>query len=300
MKKNNNFGMKMLENEMKRKLIDEKLANKESLTVEECWMLGDQLQLDYLPQHAQCSDMYYRRLYLHYTEGGTTPLIPPLSKLHVENFKSQIIEWYDLMEKPHPKGSLLEAAQKETRQELKGLLDKWAGNPNISEMEKDEDVSELYAWSKFRYVLVRRIFDLEIKDQSFVLSLNGNRILFDYESAMHILTRHFAHGRKPYSSSKDHFYGVFRHDKLYLDFEKIFHAIDATKVYTNDPIEDINFRFKGDIYKICCRPIGKGETAYRIVTFFPVSSTKNLEILKDTYNEHQISEELSIFVRKKK
>jgi hypothetical protein len=276
-------------NAVMRKIIEQKLASDQELSIEEIWFMGDQIELDHLPNYPQCLDMYYRKLYILFTEGM-------LKGTHLFNFQILVTNWLDHLQANYKAGSIGEASQNETKIELESLEKKWQDNSITSEDEKDEDLFDLIAWSKFRYVLVRKIFDLKIKTDYYTLTLDGNEIRFDYESTMHILTRHFGHGMKPYPSPKDHFYGVFRHDELHKDFENIFDEINKTGLYGGNNPRDINFRFKGVIYKIWATPVKGVEKVYRISTFFPVSSKKLLDKLGTSYQELKINEELSVFV----
>jgi hypothetical protein len=280
---------KMEEIAATRNAIEQKLASDQELSIEEIWFMGDHVELDHLPNYPQCLDMYYRKLYILFTEGL-------LHSTHLFNFQMLVTNWLDHLEANYNAGSIGEASQKETKIELESLEKKWQDKRVTSEDEKDEDLFDLMAWSKFRYVLVRKIFDLQIKADYYSLTLDGNEIRFDYESAMHILTRHFGHGMKPYPSPKDHFYGVFRHDELHKDFENIFHEIDKNAFYGDNNPRDINFKFKDVIYKIWTIPVKEAEKAYRISTFFPVSSKKLLDKLDTCYQEIKVNKELSVFV----
>lgn len=283
---------------VKRQAIDQKLATGEPLAPDDVWFMGDHMLLDELTNYPACFDPYFRRLYLHY-RSRPAPLWEELSVEHLHNLKFLVHEWLDQQQHAqYPDGSLAWVSQKETNKELVALRRKWHESPEIGEAEKDEDLFQLIAWSKFRFVLVRRIFEQDIKSDHYVLKLDGKEILFDYESALHVLSRHFAHGMKPYESLKDHFYGVFAHDKLHLEFENILNAIDQSGYYRGQDTKNINFRYNGEIYKIWGQQIDQTGSRFRISTFFPVSSPRRLDELNEHYDENPINDKLSIFVRK--
>ena len=208
-----------------------------------------------------------------------------------------MINWYQHVEMNQAPGSTYAASKKETEKEIVNFEREWDNKVNPNSDEKDQDFFDLLAWSKFRYVLVRRIFDLDVGGDYYILRLNSKEIRFDYESAMHILSRHFGHGMKTYVSVKDHFYGVFRHDQLHRDFERIFSQIDESGLFAQENVTDISFRFKGEIYKIWSLPIDASGQIFRISTFFPVSSPRILDKLRFEYTEKTINDELSIFIK---
>lgn len=257
-------------------------------------MMGDQLHLDVVRQYPECSDMYYRRLFIPWME-GQDPFGIPLTDMQVADFNFQVREWAMHLHEEYPDDSLGHASQKETKTELKAMEREWKTTPCITAEQKDDKAFDLLAWSRHRYVLIRRIFDLDIKADFYSLYLNGKELRFDYESAMHIMTRHFAHGMKPYNSTKDHVYGVFAYNELHKDFERIFQAIDASKTYVNDDVKEITFRYRGEIYRIYASVVDANNQTYRIDTFFPVSSPKILDELNEAFTEIPINDTLSIF-----
>jgi hypothetical protein len=272
------------------------LAAEEQLTQEELWMMGDQMELDTLPAHAQCSDMYYRRLYTPWKEGSDL-FGQPLSEIHNFNFEFLVSSWTAHLDGVYRDGSLAAASQKETKKELRKMEGEWKQDQGISQEDKDEKFFFLLAWSKFRYVLARRIFDLDIKGEYYPMTLNGKEFRFDYESALHILTRHYGHGMKPYKSEKDHFYGVFAYNELNSEFENIFSAIDASGLYQHDSLEEITFRYKDVVYRIYTHPRNFEESIYRISTFFPVSNAAILAKLEKEFHEENLNEDLTVFIK---
>lgn len=284
---------------LRRQSIEKKLAAGTQLDTEDIWFLGEHMTLDELPNHPASYDPYYRRLYIHY-HNSPNPILGDLSKLHLANLKLMVHEWLDQQQHGNfPEGSLEWGSQKETNKELAALQKKWDQAPETSEAEKDEDLFMLISWSKFRFVLARRIFKLDIKKDHYELHLDGKELRFDFETALHILSRHFGHGMKPYESDKDHFYGVFAHDQLHLDFERIFRAIDESGHFAGQDVKNVNFCYKGVIYKIWSHRTDETGMRFRISTFFPVSSPKRLAELAEYYDEKPVNEELTVFVKKK-
>jgi hypothetical protein len=186
---------------------------------------------------------------------------------------------------------------KRNKKEVSHLVARCRNEPGgMNSLEFEQSYFELLAWAKFRHVIVRRIFDLDIKNDHYDLFIARFLIKFDYESAMHILARHFAQGMKPYPSSKDHFYGVFEHSKLHLHFEEIFSAIDEAGLFRNYAIRSIIFRYEVELYRMYINAI-KNSTDYRIATFFPLSSPSGRAKLARESNEIRLRPGLNIFVR---
>jgi hypothetical protein len=285
-------------------LIEHKDANRIPLTVKEQYFKCENLRFDQLLLHPACLDAYYRVVYLH-QDAETNEKFPVLRDRDQDYFRGLVREWEQEMNKTSHDDVLMHISAKETREELRKLR---AGYSFFRIQSSSEDYSDLkfdiLAWSKYRYILIKRIFELEIGSDFYLLKLNGIDIRFDYFSYAHILTRHYAHGLKPYTSDKSHFYGVFGHSTLHLQLEAILRAIDESGYYVHDDIKEINFRFRGDIYKIYCTQETKytegvsGPQVYnRLSTFFRVERENMLHRLSTQFEERIIDQELTIYIK---
>ena len=290
------------ENAEQRLAIEKKIKNAQPLNQQEQYFYCKNITLDACRKDQQCEDEYYARIYIHRRHEHPLFRIEGVDR---NNYMRLVRKWEERISNSSHLDKIFHPSASETKEEIKTLRKEYPSLKGKLKDKFDREYFELLAWSRYRYGLVKEVFENEIKYDFYTLKLNDKEIRFDPHSYTHILTRHFAHGMKPYSSKKDHFYEVFSHDKLHLRFEQLFAEIDKSGLYASDPIEEINFRYKDKIYKIYINEkeeYSKGVRGpkfyYRLQTFFPVSQQKMLDKLMSDYSERQINAELSIFVRK--
>lgn len=283
------------EYEHKKALIQTKMYQGAALTDDEQYFLCNGIVWDLRSALPECSDVFYYEAFMFRNDPGFRPPGTIYTEENERRFQQLVDDWNNRMNTSGLTDLLMRAEQKEVRLAIKSMKREY----NQEDAGYDDQYFITIAGSKFRYLLAKRIFQLSIKSDQYTLWLNGQEILFDYESCIHILARHFGHGMKAFTSEKDHFYGVFRHSHLHLDFEQIFQAIDKSGLYVNDSIQDINFRYKGKLYKIfVVAQKGISNPKKRISTFFPVSDTSILNKLSLNYTEKEVDGNLSIFILK--
>ncbi len=147
--------------------------------------------------------------------------------------------------------------------------------------------------------MIKDVFDLSILSDHYKLYLNGQEIIFDHYSLTHILTRHYGQRMKTYETDKSHFTQDVHHEEVHLQLEKIFKQIDASKLYVNNSIKEVNIRLNGTPYKIFIDEETKGGTKFfRLNSFFPTVNKGMLARLDKEFDEKEIDNNLSIFVRK--
>jgi hypothetical protein len=241
------------ENKKNREIIEQKLSNDIPLAIGEQYFMCENLDLESCYKTKECQDEYFYRVYLSRREGSITSnyisgvdrnrYMTMVRKWEAEIYKAPLRVITDLKE---------HASIRETKEEIRNLKKVIPNHdrPGKAKSLYDQKYFELLAWSKFRHISVKKIFENSIKADYYTFSLNGKPILFDPYSQAHILARHYAHGIKQYNSLKDHFYDTFAHTDLHLRIEELFNKIENSGFYKNDPIEEINFRYKGVLYKI--------------------------------------------------
>ena len=157
---------------------------------------------------------------------------------------------------------------------------------------------KLLEWSKYRYILIKDIFELSIKSNHYKLYLNNQEIIFDYYSLAHILSRYYGHDMKTYKTDKSHFTKDIHHEEVHLRLEEIFKKIDVSAFYTKSSIQEINIRYNSTLYKIYTDYENRGATKIlRLNTFFPIENQKMLKRLNKEYEEKKIDESYSVFVK---
>jgi hypothetical protein len=294
--------VKEAENAKQRSIIQEKIDKSEALTVDEQYFYCENIKLEYCRSDPKCEDEYYKRVYLQRDRLETIFQIDGVDR---NRFRILVRHWEKRILGSSQHDKLLHPSAVETREEIKSLKKDYTSMKGVLKDKYEKEYFDLLAWSRYRYGVVRESFERDIKGDFYPLYLNGKEIRFDSDSLTHILTRHFGHIMKPYKSKKDHFYDVFAHDKLHLNFEDLFRKIDNSGLYAADPIEEINFRFKGGIYKIYVNKkevylpgVTGAQYFFRLQTFFPVSETQMLNKINVNYIEKIIDNELSVFVLK--
>jgi hypothetical protein len=179
----------------------------------------------------------------------------------------------------------------------------------LSSSTKDYSIkrNKIFEWSKYKYLIIKYIFEEVIKGKEYKLFLNNKEIIYDYYSLYHILTRHYGHIMKPYSVTKNHFTDMeFDPELLHLKIQEIFKKIDASGHYYYDKVEEVNFKYKNQIYKIFCKQELRSQTKgnkstgqfLRLNSFFPVGNKRMLHRLTSEFEEIKIDKDLSIFVTK--
>jgi len=268
-----------------------KLQRKEQLTISETAFICDCLPFKSLLSYPFCIDEFFHRAFVARHSKGIHRMVE-LEQTHHTFYENLINEWAKTIDKTNHSDQLLQVTAKDARDELKELKKRVA----IVDAKPKEEKFAILEWSKFRYILVKEIFELVIKSDSHKLYLNNIEILFTYYSLSHILTRHFGHGMKPYESYKSHFTKDIRHDEIHMKLQEFFKLIDESQYFLNDGIEEVNIRYKGTLYKIFSESYIEGKKSYvRVGSFFPTVNQKMLDRLRDEFVEKKINNVFSVF-----
>lgn len=275
-------------------LLQRKLEDGHELSYEDQYYYCDGLKWEHVSSYPLCEDIFYFKAYMYRGNFDYGSLKVNYTKENEYRFEQIVHDWDIQMKNINSADPFIVAENKELEKELK-ILNRQKGN--VVSID-DKDYFDALAWSKFRFLRVKKTFRLDIKCDYYTLWLNGVEILFDFIACTHILARHFAHGKKTYKADQDHFYSVFNPFHLHLDLEEIFKAIDHSGLYSNDDIHNITIRKKGQLYKVITRNYNYGSfTKKRIVTFYPLSKASELSNLSRDYNEKMVTDDLSVFVK---
>ncbi len=254
----------------------------------------DGLKWEYVATYPMCEDVFYFKAYMFRENFRYGSLKPNYTKENETKFQQLVHDWDMLIKRRDLTDPYITAEKDELDKEL-GILNRQKGKVTTID---DPEYFDALAWSKFRFLRVQKNFKLDIKNDFYTLWLNGKEILFDFKALTHILARHFAHGKKTYKATQDHFYSVFDPFHLHLDLEQIFKGIDQSGLYTKDAIQNITIRKKGELYKIIAREHDYGPfKKMRIVTFYPLSKISELSRLSQDFKEMQVAQDLSVFVK---
>lgn len=291
------------EYENKNRSLHGKIEKGEPLTLEEEAFVCHCLKYENLLNHPFCLDEYFTRTFLARTTNVPKEMYSLKERDNIY-YVGLVNEWSKTINKTNHTDPLLQITAVETREELRHLR---KGFSIFRDSYRDYNIRKfrLLEWSKYRYIMIKDIFNLIIKSDEYKLSLNGKEIIFNYFSLTHILTRHFGHVMKTYESDKSHFIKDVHHEEIHLKIEDIFRQIDASNFYINDSIEEVNIRLNGTLYKIYTTneskhvPGTKDPVPYqRLSTMFPIKHPKMLKRLDEEYEEKVITDTLSVFVKK--
>lgn len=296
------IGMTEAEYNSRNQLLHNKLQANIPLTQEEKYFLCDHCRTNLLLVYPICHDEFYIRFFLEYYSPSK---FDNFEERHEIYFKSMVKEWGVIMQKTDSSDQLIKLVSEEVRKELKvhkrqnSIL-----NLEFNMQQYLDERFDILSWSKYRYLLIKRTIFTEFPSGKFHLSLNKQKIVYDYYSLVHIVTRHFGETMKPYSQGKDHFHEVFYYDDLHVKLKQIFEAIEQSGLYAAQSLKEINFRYYGTIYKVFCDSHvfqHKGipdEVALRLNSFFPVGNKAMLDRLANNFIEQKVSDILSVFINK--
>jgi hypothetical protein len=275
-------------------LLQRRLEDGHELSYEDQYYYCDGLKWEYVASYPMCEDVFYFKAYMNRDNFDYGSLKINYTKENEDRFEQMVRDWDIQIKSSKATDSYILAEKVELEKELK-ILNRQKGK--IVSID-DKDYFDALAWSKFRFLRVKKNFKLDIKADYYSLWLNGDEIFFDFKACSHVLARHFAHGKKNYKADQDHFYSVFDPFHLHLDLEQIFKAIDQSGLYENDDIQNLTIRKKGQLYKIITRDHNYGSfIKKRIVTFYPLSKVSELSNLSRDYKEKMVTDDLYVFVK---
>ena len=270
----------------------------EQLTRDEQAFVCHCLRFDNLLLHPFCLDEFFSRTFI-FRNSETPPGMYPLKERDHIYYVGLVNEWEKEVLITNHSDQLMQIATKETRDELKVLRKKYtAFQRTFSSAEYQHRKFKLIEWSKYRYIMIKEVFELIIKSNHYKLYLNRQEIIFDYYSLTHILTRHYGHKMKPYETDKSHFTKDVHHEEVHLQLEEIFKQIDNSNFYKNNSVDEVNIRFNGTLYKIFSDTETNGSTNFlRLNSFFPTENKQMLDRLQNEFEEKVIRNTLSVFVK---
>ncbi|HMV89119.1 MAG TPA: hypothetical protein PK325_04570 [Cyclobacteriaceae bacterium] len=312
------------ENGPSRKIFLELLARakkNEKLTFAEAEYLCNALRFTKLDDEGPgdfkiCDDYIFRNLYLRYVFdlNGVTPIkknkteFTPVAekRIEVQKLDEFFQDWEKVVERSNHPNQALNYLSKETRSEIKEL-EKLPEFNQYGFLRRcnhfDYRKKKIVLHSKFIYIKYQEVMsELSEADQTY--ELNGEQIEFTEYSFIHILFRHYAEIVKQTPNNKSYHIPDFSPDEIVGRLKEIFKRIDESTKFVGQPIHEVNFRFKGVIYRIWINDRiksvkGKGNVVFnRLETFFPLAEKTELEDLKNNFIELEIDPELSVFTTK--
>ena len=118
-----------------------------------------------------CTDEYFKRIFLASRANYPRDFINITDKDRVY-YEGFVKEWDLIISKKDHSNELLQITAKETRQELKNFRKNYSFQDNYSWDKYIQGKNTIIEWSKYRYIFIKKIFDIKIKASEFDLILN--------------------------------------------------------------------------------------------------------------------------------
>lgn len=158
----------------------------------------------------------------------------------------------------------------------------------------EHDVLATRLRNKFIYLTAKEVFE-NFDNQQLTLILNGKQIIINEQSVIHITNRHFAEAVKRFRSKRsfhnENFHPKLLNKQLQIIFQQFEQAGGLNSTYLNE----INFKYKGDIYRIYTNDGKNNRGDITISTFFILEDPKQLQRLSNDFTLIQINADLSIY-----
>jgi len=271
------------------------------LNAEETCLFCEFLKFQDLKDFPICEDEYFYRIFME-VERPLPMEWQRVGPRDIQNYHSMIKKWGMIISKS-TQDVLLKLYLIESNREINALKAAFPIKRSASQKKQfDEKLNAALAWSKCRFIMIKNIWIIRMGSAPYNLELDGSKILFDQESLVHILCRHYAETMRAHPNDKSFFSRDLMHNNIPQDLEEIFCRLDYNRSFAGESLDSINIRWNGSIYRIYCN-LRKGgltseEPRYRISTIFPVEKKQALQEIEQGYDEYLIYSDLSLFRKK--
>lgn len=279
--------------------IQNKIDGKLEISPEEQRKFCNCLYPYLLKKYPICDDVRFYKFFLQHFAHKNNEIGYSIGR--EQELNGFLREWEPKMEKTNHSSSFMQDISKETREEIKALKKK--GNEVENSPAYNEKKREILLYSKFVYIKVKKAFE-HFKNKEATVTLNNKEIQINEYSLVHIIFRHYANAQKQYISDKSFFTDAIGVEEILDRLLDILIKIENSGVYVNDSIMKIYIEYYSTKYTIYCKKIQKQKkgvgnyTVYRLNTFYPVESSKELLDIKDNYDEKEVTNNLSVFIKK--
>jgi len=220
------------------------------------------------------------------------------AQANLQYLADEAVQWQAKLYDKSDKDALITAARHEYEFELKHVQKNSAeykskfqfGGTHIYKYA----VMSTLLHNKFIYLTAKTVFE-NFDDQDLTLILNGKNIIISESSLIHIVSRHYAEGVKKYRSKKSFHTGDFYPKIINKKLKEIFQMIEQAGGLKADTVTELNFQYKGSIYRVYTsdRPDTTGDIF--LSTFFIVEDPNILQRLANEYDLIQIDNDLAVY-----
>jgi len=208
-------------------------------------------------------------------------------------------DWDDIISKTNHNDQYLQRIGKEARDTRK-FLEKSFEKGEFSLENKNHQL-KLNLWkTKWIFLIAKEIIEEE-STFPIILRLKEKKIMYNFESIIHILNRHFVKwlSIEHFLSTKSYHFSIKPEDipnllnYFFEEFDKS-QLLGKNEIIHNVPL---NFEYRKRKYQIYFKKVQNSATDLRISSFFLIENIKELKKLEN-YNLVQLNNELGLYVRK--
>jgi len=139
----------------------------------------------------------------------------------IQNYHSLIKKWGVTIGKP-TQDVLLRLYLIENNKEINALKAAFPRKGTPTQIKHYENkFHAVLAWSKCRFIMIKNIWIIRMGSSPYILELDGRKIVFDQESLVHILCRHYAETMRAHPNDKSFFSRDLMHNNIPQDLEKV-------------------------------------------------------------------------------
>jgi hypothetical protein len=280
-------------------LVNKVLANEIVSLAEERFVCGiikmlrnekNELALD-IDKYKSCKDYSFRNRYLMYYNdlNGNKAIIDyygeipiDIKRKDVELLNNDFLNWKNYISNKTNGNDLINHISKETNQQLKDLK-KFCDQRLIGSNYRNYLEKSITLHGKFIYLLVKEYYQ-ELGANEQIIIINGEKILIDSYTYVHIMFRHYS------KSIKQHLNGKSYHFDENIGFKFIPNFLfDLLTYYESDEISkqfnnySLYFQLNAKPYAIYLKPTErqlKGNIKikyFRVQTFYPIEEASELK-----------------------
>jgi len=209
-------------------------------------------------------------------------------------------EWDTIISKGYHKDRLLQIVTEEAIYTRKLTKKDFKLDENLKKKNKDLKINLLN--TKRIFLEAKEIVRLIEKEEPFpiILKLKGKKILYDFESVIHILNRHYARYTSINNFLLKKSYHKMMPEEIHPLLKYCFSEFEKCQFLKSEDIEDrksMDFEYLRKKYRIYLNGLSDSQFDIRVASFFPLENEKDIQKLEN-YDLVKLNNELALYVSK--